>query len=130
MPYKEKSHGGEAVASELPENPNPCGVQRQIDAMAIRASLRELPPSVWKDSAEWSLSQARSAKSTHAQRYHLRRWAVRWGCYTRSINGGFDRYAPAIFNSAAIASGLPVRYRAEPVRQLCRHINRVVWGED
>lgn len=33
-----------AVASEAPENPNPCEVQIQIDATEVCASLRKLPP--------------------------------------------------------------------------------------
>lgn len=129
MIEQEKRHGDEAVASEAPENPNPCEVQRQIDTRSAREALREFPPVAWKTSAEWNLSQARSAKSVPAQKYHLHRWAVCWGCYMRTVRGGFGDYAPAIFNSAALSSGLPVRYRAESVRKLCQEIDRIVWGE-
>jgi len=129
--HKKRQADVDGLAPEFPENPSHREeAQVQNPPKAVRESLALFPPSAWKSSADWHFDRANRARTIPALKHHLRMWAIRWACYLRSMHNGFAEYAPDLFRSAIITSGLRVRFRVNDIQRLCREINRTVWGED
>ncbi|MCC8624799.1 hypothetical protein [Xanthomonas vesicatoria] len=121
---KEKRHGASRGALK-PNREVPC----QHDNGNTSVALPEFPLDVWRTSATYSLDQASRARDLPQLKHYLRQWVIRQAFAMRGVHSNWPEYAWSVFDSAATASGIRVRFRREDIRAVCRMADRIARGE-
>ncbi|KHM90581.1 hypothetical protein OR60_21615, partial [Xanthomonas vesicatoria] len=62
-------------------------------------------------------------------KHYLRQWVIRQAFAMRGVHSNWPEYAWSVFDSAATASGIRVRFRREDIRAVCRMADRIARGE-
>ncbi|MCL1500773.1 hypothetical protein M3O40_17575 [Xanthomonas nasturtii] len=128
MQKQKKRHGASRGALIKPNREVPCQHDNGNAHLAL-PEFPEFPLEVWRNSAAYSLDQASRARDLPQLKHYLRQWVIRQAFAMRGVHSNWPEYAWSVFDSAATASGIRVRFRREDIRAVCRMADRIARGE-
>jgi hypothetical protein len=119
MIQQEKRQVGEDLASEAPENPNPCEVHSQSASEHAMAHCAEFPRQAFLDSESWHRAQLMHATSVGAVKHHTRHMIIRHAAAMRGVHDGWPDYYSRVVAASVATSPVGIRFRQPQLRALC-----------